>query len=208
MGKKHKETAQSSKHKQTKSVSLDEVEVKITEVADDVSDALSDLSEELENVTTIATLVGADDLVEKLEKLEEFVDDAQEVVDAVQIVSGIPGELADEFKYILDKLHAQVAGAKYNTTSEWVILLSSAVEYVEQIEGLRGSQKDMLVQKALKYLLDEMDLTSEEKAAIEVLLSAGSSLATLLVEASKGHLNINKVEKVVKSWWRKLTPCL
>lgn len=96
------------------------------------------------------------------------------------------------------KLQA-VAGEQSKVTLKQV--LKVAMEFVEQLKEVKGANQKTVVLKACQVFVDSTHLLrADEKASFTLLLSEDlfASTIDLVVDASKGDLNINKVVQIAQ----------
>jgi hypothetical protein len=77
-------------------------------------------------------------------------------------------------------------------TSIVITLAVRAMELVEKVPSLSGSQKKGIVIEVGKLMVDEMDLSDEDNAKVDVIIEVTLPIAIdLIVAASRGLFDLN-----------------
>lgn len=85
------------------------------------------------------------------------------------------------------------------TSSSIITLAVRAMELVEKLPALSGSEKKQVVVQVVKLIIDETELSDDDNAKIDVIIDTTLPLAIdFIVAASRGVLNINGVKSRLK----------
>jgi hypothetical protein len=108
--------------------------------------------------------------------------------------------MADLDKYF-SMLKVRVQGMGVNPQS--LIIIGRHAMEISEKSKLNGAEKKKLVLSMLTKIVDETELTEENKAACMALVDGGvvESTIDLVIEASKGHLKFNKksLKRILKT---------
>ena len=80
-----------------------------------------------------------------------------------------------------------------------ITLAVRAMELVEKLPQLSGSEKKGIVIEVVKLMVDETDLSDEDNAKIDVIIDTTLPIAIdLIVAASRGLVDINSLKTRLK----------
>ena len=73
------------------------------------------------------------------------------------------------------------------------------MEIIEDIKELNGNEKKELVKKCIHRLIEKSDLEEDKKGTLYILIhEVVPDVIAVIVSATKGELNVNKVLSVSK----------
>lgn len=100
------------------------------------------------------------------------------------------------FVQTYDKLAAMVANKRFSA-SNWIALIPMAMEIVETIPNLHGSQKRGVVVDLLVKLISEIPMADEDRAIIMTLVrTALPAIIDTICDGTLGKIAVNIAEQV------------
>lgn len=81
-----------------------------------------------------------------------------------------------------------------------VAILKKGIEEVGKVSGLSGQDKQALLKNLMDGVVTHKDVSFDTAAAVNTLISSGllGDTVSLIIDASKGKLDINKVAEVIE----------
>lgn len=128
----------------------------------------------------------------------------REVLDEVVVSSHYD---VDVFSAVYDKVKSMIVNKTFSL-SNWITLVTLAMEVVEKVPQLHGIEKRNLVVDLVAKLVTEIPMSEDDRAAVSAIIRTTlPSIIDAIVQGTLGQIAVNIAEEVAEQTNKCLAKC-